>query len=173
MIYVILITPFRLPKNTKNTSLSLGRMSFTCLPNEYSQAPYIFTKILKVPFGYLRKNGHPSVVYIDDTYLQGDSLQLCQNNVWATEELLWDLEFHIHPDKSVLTPSQQLGFLGFILDSNAVTLTDKRKQKILVLCQGFLDNPCQKIREIASLVGCLIAALCNMWSTVLPSPRAL
>ena len=32
--------------------------SYTCLPNGYSQAPYIFTKILKVPFGYLRKNGH-------------------------------------------------------------------------------------------------------------------
>ena len=63
---------------------------YTCLPNGYSQAPYIFTKLLKVPFGYLRKQGHSSVVYIDDTYLQGDTPQLCQNNVWDTEKLLWD-----------------------------------------------------------------------------------
>ena len=40
---------------------------YTCLSNGYSQAPYIFTKLLKVPFGYLRKQGHSSAVYIDDT----------------------------------------------------------------------------------------------------------
>ena len=82
------------------------------------------------------------------THIQGDSLQLCQNNVWATDKLLWDLRFHIHPDKSVLIPSQKLEFLGFILDSNActITLTDKRKQKFLVVCQEFLGHPCQKLR---------------------------
>ena len=36
--------------------------SYTCLPNGYSQARYIFTKILKVPFGYLRKHCYSSVV---------------------------------------------------------------------------------------------------------------
>ena len=61
---------------------------YTCLPNGYSQAPYIFTKLLRVPFGYLRKRGHSSVVYIDDTYLQGDTPRLCHNNVWDTEKLL-------------------------------------------------------------------------------------
>ena len=81
--------------------------SYTCLPNGYSQAPYVFTKTLKFPFGYLRKHGYSSVVYIDDTYLPGDSPQLCQNNVWDTETLLWDLGFQIHPDKSVLIPSQR------------------------------------------------------------------
>ena len=48
------------------------------MPNGYSQAPYIFTKILKVQFAYLRKNGHSSVVYIDDTYLQGDFPEHCE-----------------------------------------------------------------------------------------------
>ena len=112
---------------------------YTCLPNGYSQAPYIFTKLVKVPFGYLRKQGHSSAVYIDDTYLQGDTPRLCHNNAWDTEKLLWDLGFHIHPDKSVWIPSQRLEFLGFILDSNAmtVTLTDKHKQKILDMCKVY------------------------------------
>ena len=57
---------------------------YTCMPNGYSQAPYIFTKILKVPFAYLRKNGHSSVVYIDDTYLQGDSPEDCESNIHNT-----------------------------------------------------------------------------------------
>ena len=134
---------------------------YTCLPNGYSQAPHIFTKLLKVPFGYLRKQDHSSVVYIDDTYLQGDTPRLCHNNVWDTEKLLWDLGFHIHPDKSVRIPSQRLEFLGFILDSNAmtVTLTDKHKQKILDMCKVLLQQPCQTIKSIAALVGCFIAAL--------------
>ena len=101
------------------------------------------------------------MVYIDDTYIQGDTPRLCHNNVWDTEKLLWDLGFHIHPDKSVRIPSQRLEFLGFILDSNAmtVTLTDKCKQKILDMCKVLLQQPCQTIKFIAALVGCFIAAL--------------
>ena len=131
------------------------------MPNGYSQAPYIFTKILKVPFAYLRKNGHSSVVYIDDTYLQGDSPEDCERNIHNTATLLWDLGFSIHPDKSVLLPTQKLEFLGFVLDSKAfiIFLTEKRKQKILTMCQEALNSPCQQIKATASLVGCLIAAL--------------
>ena len=80
---------------------------------------------------------------------------------WDTEKLLWDLGFHIHLDKSVRIPSQRLEFLGFILDSNAMTVTrtDKRKQKILDMCKVLLQQPCQTIKSIAALVGCFIAAV--------------
>ena len=44
------------------------------LPNGYAQAPLIFTKLQRLPFGYLRSQGHLSVVYMDDSYLQGDSI---------------------------------------------------------------------------------------------------
>ena len=37
-------------------------LQFTCLPNGYAQALRAFTKILKQPFGYLRKLGHTSVI---------------------------------------------------------------------------------------------------------------
>ena len=40
-----------------------------------------------------------------------------------------------------------------------VTLTDKRKQKILDMCKVLLQQPCQTIKSIAALVGCFIAAL--------------
>ena len=66
-----------------------------------------------------------------------------------------------HPEKSVLIPTETLEFLGFILDSNrfTITLTEKRIQKILDMCKTFLGHPCQTIKDAASLVGCLIAAL--------------
>ena len=58
-------------------------------------------------------------------------------------------------------PTQKLEFLGFVLDPKAfiIFLTEKRKQKILTMCQEALNSPCQKIKATVSLVGCLIAAL--------------
>ena len=44
---------------------------FLRMPNGYAQTPLLFTKLLKQPFGFLRKHGYASVVYIDDFYLQG------------------------------------------------------------------------------------------------------
>ena len=64
---------------------------YVCLmgmPNGYAQAPFIFTKLLKPPFGFLRKHGYSSVVYIDDSYLQGDTYAHCLENINATRTLL-------------------------------------------------------------------------------------
>ena len=53
---------------------------FTCLPNGLSCAPRLFTKILKPVYATLRKQGHLNVGYIDDSYLQGDTIHECQTN---------------------------------------------------------------------------------------------
>ena len=45
---------------------------FTSMSNGYEPAMRIFTKISNVPFGHLRSQGHISVVYVADSYLQGD-----------------------------------------------------------------------------------------------------
>ena len=39
---------------------------YSCLPNGYAQAPMLFTKVLQPPFASLRRQGHMSVVYMDD-----------------------------------------------------------------------------------------------------------
>ena len=75
----------------------------------------IFTKISKVPFGHLRSQGHNSVVYVVDSYLQGDTYQSFLTNILDTVNLLRELGFVIHSDKSLLTPSQTIVFFGFII----------------------------------------------------------
>ena len=99
------------------------------LPNGYAHAPLIFTKLLRLPFGYLRSQGLLSVVYMDDSYLQADSS--CQSNIANTVSLLQALGFNINRKKSVLTPTQSLEFLGFILNSvnMTITLTTRRKYR--------------------------------------------
>ena len=41
----------------------------------------MFTKVLKQPFGLLRSQGHHGVVYADDSFLQGQSFEACQEYV--------------------------------------------------------------------------------------------
>ena len=41
---------------------------FVGMPNGYSDAMRIFTKILKPVFGHLKQEGHPSVIFVDDSY---------------------------------------------------------------------------------------------------------
>ena len=89
---------------------------FTCMPNGYGSAMRVFTKISRVPFGHLRSLGHNSVVYVDDSYLQGDTYQACLDNILDTIKLLeLELGFVIPTEKSVLTPNQTIVYLGFII----------------------------------------------------------
>ena len=109
-----------------------GLFQFTCMPNGYGPAMRVFTKMSKVPFGHLKSLGHNSVVYVDDSYLQGETYQAYLDNISNTIKLLRELGFVIPTEKSVLIPSQTIVFLGFIISSKNMTLslTDKNKNKI-------------------------------------------
>ena len=124
---------------------------FTPMSNGYGPAMRIFTKISKVPFGHLRSQGHNSVIFVDDSYLQGDRYQSCLANILDTIKLLRELDFVIHSDKSVLTPSQIIVFLGFVISSKHMTLplTDEKKNKIKTLIINCLHNHQISIRELA------------------------
>ena len=50
---------------------------YTYLPNGLACAPRLFTNIMKPLFGHLRSRGYLSVIYIDDSYLQGQTYEEC------------------------------------------------------------------------------------------------
>ena len=93
----------------------------------------VFTKVLTHPFKYLRSKGHLSVKCIDDSLLLGDIFEICFKNIRATVAHLREPGFTIHPEKSVLAPTQQIIFLGFVIDSVKMTiaLNEERKQSIV------------------------------------------
>ena len=119
----------------------------------------IFTKILKPVFGHLRQEGHLSVIFVDDSYLQGDTKQECMNNIKATVDLLLKLGFIVHEKKSVLKPTQKIEFLGFIVDSNSMSIEINREktEHILLKIRKFIQNPSPTIRKLASAVGSVIS----------------
>ena len=81
---------------------------FTCIANGCGLAMRVFTKISNILFGYLISLGHNSVVYVDDSYLQGEIYQACLDNISETIKVLREMGFFIHTEKSMLTPSQIL-----------------------------------------------------------------
>ena len=132
---------------------------FQAMPNGYAEAMRVFTKILKPPFSYLRQRGFSSVVFVDDTYLQGSSFEECLQNVHETVAILQKLGFTIHAKKSVLTPTQCIEFLGFIIDSRSmtVTLSGEKRDKIMHKIRDFRVRNTKTIRDLASIIGSLIS----------------
>ena len=57
---------------------------------------------------------------------------MCSNNVFSVDNLLDSLGFVVHPEKSQIIPSQNRGYLGFVIDSvnRTVILTSHKEQGI-------------------------------------------
>ena len=134
-------------------------LAFLAIPNGYSDAMRTFTKILKPPFKVLREEGDLSVVYVDDVYLQGDTHGECCKNILATLNLLLSLGFTIKCSKSIFEPTQKITSLGFVIDSKnmTITVTSDRKRKIKDLCIETLRHNSLSIRDVAKLIGNLVA----------------
>ena len=150
---------------------------FDCLPNGLALAPRKFTKLLKPVFAHLRQQGHISTAFLDDFLLLAESELACVDNIQATVQLLRSLGFIIHPDKSVLIPSQTIQYLGVIINScdMTVTLTEERKASLLSACNQLLRDGRVTIRELAKVIGknCGELPCGKIWPLTLPAPRGV
>lgn len=90
---------------------------YACLPNGLAQAPRNFTKILKPIFGHLATRGFTTFGYIDDTFIWGDTFEECETAVESLRTLFVRLGFKIQREKSVFTPTREITFLGYVLNS--------------------------------------------------------
>ena len=131
---------------------------FIAMPNGFSDAMHVFTKVSKPVYAYLGQHGYMSVIFVDDSYLQGDTKQECLQNIEATVSLLESLGFAIHEGKSILNPTQEIEFLGFVFNSVTMTIsiTKGKTEAIILEIRRFLENKSPTIRELASVIGSVI-----------------
>ena len=137
--------------------------AFNSLPMGLSSSPRIFTKLSKPFFSALRSQfGHTCLGYIDDSLYLGESYLECEEaSTLHAVQLFISLGFKIHPEKSIVVPTQVLDFLGFTLNSVLMTvfLTDKKADEILQLCQKFSKPGRQfTVREVAFFIGPLVSS---------------
>ncbi|WAR04948.1 POL5-like protein [Mya arenaria] len=137
------------------------KYQFRALVMGLTSAPRVFTKIMKPVFGTLRKQGHISTAYIDDSCcLQGDTYVKCESNIFDTIELMDSLGLTVNPSKSSLIPSRQITFVGFILCSETMTvrLTTDKMIEIKTLCIQMVNSKFVTIRKFAKLIGMMVAS---------------
>ena len=132
---------------------------FRAIPNGLACAPRFFTKILTPIYAGLRQAGHELFPFIDDSFVIVSTQEKCLHSVQTLIKTLDSLGFVIHPRKSVQKPSQELIFLGLVIDSVAMTVspTEDKKHKFCQVAQSMLNVQHPSIRQVAGLVGMMVA----------------
>ena len=93
---------------------------FQVLPFRLCTAPYTFTKLSKPLVQFLRKVRIQILIYLDDMPLSEQQLlEHLSTVIW----LLTSLGFITNVLKSVLTPSKQIDFLGFTINTSTMTIS--------------------------------------------------
>ena len=95
---------------------------FNCLPFGLCTAPRVFTKTLKPVVKMLRSMGLRVVIYIDDMLLMASSSNSLTEHIHLTLFLLENTGFVINEKKSLLEPTQEIEFLGMIINSKEMDI---------------------------------------------------
>ncbi|CEP18222.1 hypothetical protein [Parasitella parasitica] len=113
-----------------------------------SSSPFVFTKVCRPILEHLRSRGFRISAYLDDWLLIANSKQQAETQARQVVSLLEDLGWIINYKKSVLTPTQQLEHLGFVLNTRSMTallpaskLRDIRRSIKQVLTKPHRQSP--------------------------------
>ncbi|XP_077340446.1 uncharacterized protein LOC143984042 [Lithobates pipiens] len=134
---------------------------FQALPFGLSSAPRIFTKVLAEAMAFLRLQGVCVIAYLDDLLLFAASPAQLVKDLNLTKRVLTDLGWLLNLEKSSLIPSQQISYLGFLLDSTLlrVFLPKEKVQKLDSAVASLQNNQLVSIRVLMSVLGLLTSTL--------------
>ena len=138
---------------------------FLALPFGLNTAPRIFTKLLKPVVAYLRTRNIRLLIYLDDILIIGSSVQILREHTALVIELLQNLGFIINYEKSLLTPTLVLEFLGFLINSKTMKfyLPQTKVAKVLDLCKSLLKENPISLHLLAQLQGFLESCRPAVW----------
>ena len=102
---------------------------FNVLVMGYSDAPHIFTKVMKPALSFLRDRGVMIVMYIDDPLIVSPTEKQCQVDTTVTLTLFDRFGFTINTEKSCLQPTQEITYLGFLLNSKTLSIRPTQQKR--------------------------------------------
>ena len=133
---------------------------FICLPFGLSSAPRVFTKVLKPFVGSIRNKGIRLVIYLDDMAIISSSRELSSQEAAIVVQILESLGFIINKEKSVLIPPQKIVFLGYVIDSVAMTVSfpEEKLNKLKEQALSLWEKPQCSIRELAHVIRLIVSS---------------
>ena len=141
-------------------------MQFRCLPFGLCTAPFAFSKATKPITQFLRQLGIHLIVYLDDLLLAAPSREQLLVNLSTAIWLLSSLGFLINIPKSITTPTCLLEFLGFVVDTEAMTISlpTHKISAIMKDVTRLLQSELLPVRDLACLIGTLVATRPAVWT---------
>lgn len=118
---------------------------FLCIPFGLSSAPRIFTKVMKPIVSNIRNKGIKVVIYLDDLAIMSCSFDSAVEESRLTVDMLESLGFLVNWEKSSLTPSQSIEYLGFCIDS---------VNMIVSLPEGKMNNLIEEAKSLYNSSSC-------------------
>ena len=142
---------------------------FIVMAQGLSTAPRDYTKLLKPPFSALRIAGFTVLGYIDDSIFIEEQAEDIKKALNAATQLFDKLGMTISVKKSVFEPTQEIEYLGFLLNSKnmTVTLTQRKKDKIEALARRLYRKTKFPVRKLCKFIGNAVAAEQGVWSAPL------
>ncbi|XP_039764417.1 uncharacterized protein LOC120636918 [Pararge aegeria] len=93
----------------------------TCLPFGLAAAPKMFASVTNWTAEVLRSKGLRLILYLDDYLIVNQDKNTLKSQVQLAIEFLTSLGWNINMEKSVLTPTRRMEFLGIFWDTQANT----------------------------------------------------
>ena len=141
-------------------------------------SPHVSTKILKPVMSLLLRTGIRLIIYLDDVLLMNASETGLQEDMHTAQYLLQNLGFVINLEKSCFQPTQQLEFLGFLVNTWDMTLllpdckVSSIKTAISTRC--FSTGTISVDRQVDRLYpGCISRAFALSQFTTVETPTSL
>lgn len=136
---------------------------FQAMPFGLSTAPHVFTRITRSITAFLRRRGILVFAYLDDWLIVSRSPQESVRDTQFTTSLLRRLGWVINEEKSSLSPTQHLTYLGANLDlSVGMTFpSEERLSAILDLAGAILSGKVETAFHWMRLLG-LLASLVDV-----------
>ena len=120
-----------------------------------STAPQVFTHVMAPVSGFLHQLGIRMLRYLDDWLILASSQE---EACWARDKVLslcQELGIVVNLEKSTLTPSQTIVYLGIRIDSQTfrASATPSRKEKFFSIAEEFLSSKVQSAKFWRVLLG--------------------
>ena len=114
-------------------------LQFIVTPFGLSQAPMLFTRVVRALIMWLRMRGVRLHAYLDDILILGDSPQQVQQSLQMTIQVFTQAGFIINVKKSDLVPTQGLTYIGGHFDTRLgrVFLPVDRKHALVAAFRSF------------------------------------
>uniref|UniRef100_A0AC35GWB7 Reverse transcriptase domain-containing protein n=1 Tax=Panagrolaimus sp. PS1159 TaxID=55785 RepID=A0AC35GWB7_9BILA len=135
-----------------------GQMyAFRALPFGLATAPRVYTKVIRPIAAFLRKYGINLIVYLDDWLFLADTAEKLEKDLKLASEVLTALGLVINKEKSILTSTQKIEFLGLEINSSTLcfSVPMSKQEKIKIQAKTLYDNPITKARTVAKFCGLL------------------